>query len=85
MNDSMINPPITELLEKVDNRYRLVTVTSRRARQIIENQEVLLPEEEIEELGVEDVKDKPLTIAINEVNEGFVTYEDLDPAGGDEE
>lgn len=85
MNDSMINPPITELLEKVDNRYRLVTVTSRRARQIIDNQEVLLPEEEIEELGVEDVKDKPLTIAINEVDEGLVTYEDLDPAGGDEE
>ena len=36
MNNSMINPSIVELLNKVDNRYTLVTVTAKRARQLIE-------------------------------------------------
>lgn len=75
MNDSMINPPITDLLEKVENRYRLVTVTAKRARQIIDNQDVLLTEEERAKIGVNDVKDKPLTVAINEVNDDLITYE----------
>ena len=38
MNNSMINPSIVDLLEKVDNRYSLVVATSKRARQIIEGQ-----------------------------------------------
>lgn len=75
MNDSMINPPITDLLEKVENRYRLVTVTAKRARQIIDNQEVLLTEEEQKQIGVNDVKDKPLTVAINEVNDNLISFE----------
>ncbi len=41
MNNSMINPSITELLEKVEDRYSLVIVTSRRARQIIDGSEPL--------------------------------------------
>ena len=32
----MVKPSVQELLEKVDNRYRLVIVTSKRARQIAE-------------------------------------------------
>lgn len=65
MNNSMINPSIVELLEKVDNRYSLVIVTSKRARQVIDGAE--------EYVKVDS--NKPLTVAINEVNEGFVTYE----------
>ena len=30
----MVKPTVSELLTKVDNRFRLVTVTSKRARQI---------------------------------------------------
>ena len=30
----LVKPTVLELLEKVDNRFRLVTVTSKRARQI---------------------------------------------------
>ena len=65
MNNSMINPSVVDLLKKVDNRYSLVIVTSKRARQIIEGSEALIKSE----------KNKPLTIAINEVNQGDVTYE----------
>lgn len=77
MNDSMINPPITDLLEKVENRYRLVTVTAKRARQIIDNQEVLLEEDVQNKIGVVDVKDKALTVAINEIDEDLITFETI--------
>jgi DNA-directed RNA polymerase subunit omega len=36
MNNSMINPSIVSLLEKVDNRYSLVVVTAKRSRQLID-------------------------------------------------
>jgi DNA-directed RNA polymerase subunit omega len=61
----MINPSIMDLLKKVDDRYSLVIVTSKRARQIIDGSEPL----------VATKSKKPLTIAINEVNEGEVGYE----------
>ena len=58
MNNSMINPSIMVLLQKVDDRYSLVIVTSKRARQLIDGREPL----------VVTKSKKPLTIAINEVN-----------------
>ena len=64
MNNSMINPSVIQLLEKVDNRYSLVIVTSRRARQIIDGNQPL----------TSNSSKKPLTIAINEVNEGLISY-----------
>lgn len=66
MNNYMINPSIVDLLEKVENRYSLVIVTSKRARQLIDGDEA--------KVKVENAF-KPLTIAINEVNEGKVSYE----------
>ncbi|GLC32766.1 DNA-directed RNA polymerase subunit omega [Clostridium omnivorum] len=65
MNSSMINPSIVDLLEKVDNRYSLVVITSKRARQLIEGEKPLT---------LVDIN-KPLTIAINEVNSGEITFE----------
>ncbi|MGG7143749.1 DNA-directed RNA polymerase subunit omega [Clostridium nigeriense] len=65
MNNSMINPSVMDLLKKVDDRYSLVMVTSKRARQLINGSKPL----------VETKSKKPLTIAINEVNEGEVGYE----------
>lgn len=65
MNSSMINPSIVELLNKVDNRYSLVVITSKRARQLIEGDKPLT---------LVDIN-KPLTIAINEVNSGDITFE----------
>lgn len=66
MNNYMINPSIVDLLSKVENRYCLVTVTSKRARQLIDGDEAMVKVQEAY---------KPLTIAINEVNEGKVSYE----------
>jgi DNA-directed RNA polymerase subunit omega len=33
-HDSMVNPPIEELLDKVESKFALVTLAARRARQI---------------------------------------------------
>ena len=64
MNNSMINPSVVDLLTKVEDRYSLVIVTSRRAREIIDGKPTLT-----------NVKSKkPLTLAVNEVFEGTVTY-----------
>lgn len=67
MTNSMINPSIVDLLEKVDNRYSLVIVTSKRARQIIKGDRPLI------NLN----SNKALTIAINEVDKGEISYENL--------
>ncbi|ACD22276.1 MULTISPECIES: DNA-directed RNA polymerase subunit omega [Clostridium] len=66
MNNSMINPSIVDLLTKVGDRYSLVILTSKRAREIIEGAEPLTKVD----------SHKPLTIAINEVNEDIVKYEE---------
>jgi DNA-directed RNA polymerase subunit omega len=63
----MINPSIVDLLQKVDNRYSLVIVTSKRARQIIDGAEPYVKVD----------SNKPLTVSINEVNDGFVKYEQV--------
>lgn len=65
MNNSMINPSIVDLLNKVDNRYSLVVITSKRARQIIDGSKPLIDTE----------RTKPLTVAINELYVGEITYE----------
>lgn len=67
MNNSMINPSVMDLLNKVDDRYSLVTITSKRARQLIDGRNPL----------VETKSKKALTIAIKEVNEGEVSYEEI--------
>ena len=65
MNNSMINPSMVDLLKKVDNRYSLVVAASKRARQLIEGKEPLI--------NVDSTK--PVTIAINEINEGAIETE----------
>lgn len=67
MNDSMINPAINDLLSKVDNRYSLVVVTARRARQIIDGAEPLADIDST----------KPVTIAIHEINKDKIIYESV--------
>jgi len=60
----MTEPPIGELLEKVDCRYTLAVEASKRAREIIAGGLPLI-----------DTKDSnPLTIAIEEINRGLITY-----------
>ena len=56
----MLYPAMNKLTSYVPNRYMLVNVVARRARQIAEN---------AEEIG-EHMDEKPVTMAINEVAEG---------------
>ena len=65
MNNSMINPSVVDLLKKTRDRYSLVILTSKRARQIIEGSEP--------KISVDS--NKPLTIAINEIDEDAFEFE----------
>lgn len=60
----MIDPPIGELLKKVDCRYTLAVEASKRAREIIGGAMPLIDTKET----------KPLAIAIEEINRGLITY-----------
>ncbi|MCX7842691.1 MAG: DNA-directed RNA polymerase subunit omega [Clostridia bacterium] len=60
----MIEPPIGSLMEKVDSRYTLVVAAAKRARQITDGANKL----------TKCSSDKPVTIAISEINEGKITY-----------
>ncbi len=60
----MIDPPIGELLEKVDCRYTLAVEAAKRARELIAGSMPL----------IETKETKPLSIAIDEINRGLITY-----------
>ena len=60
----MIEPPIGELLEKVDCRYTLAVEASKRARELIGGSLPLIDTRET----------KPLSIAIEEINRGLINY-----------
>ena len=58
----MVKPTVKELLTKVDNRFELVVVTAKRAREIANGQEILTDVDE----------ESPVTLAANEIAEGKV-------------
>ena len=62
----IIYPAMNELMEKVDCKYTLVVLASRRARQLVSGDAPLI--EQTEEM-------KPVTMAVNEIYEDKVTYE----------
>lgn len=62
----MVKPTVKELLTKVDNRFALVIVTAKRARQIAEGENILIDTDE----------EAPVTIAANEISEGKVTVKE---------
>jgi len=70
--EGITNPPIDELLSKVDSKYALVIYGAKRARQINAYYEAL-GEGHFENVGplVEaDSTDKPLSVALREINDG---------------
>ena len=75
--DGIINPPIDELLEIVDSKYRLVILAAKRARQInayySQLGEGLL--EYVGPLVETRVQEKPLSIALREAREGLLKVE----------
>ena len=69
------NPPIDELLERADSKYALVLYSAKRARQInayyAQLQEGLL--EFVGPLVDSEMHEKPLSIALREIDQGLLT------------
>jgi len=72
--EGITNPPIDELLEKVDSKYSLVIFAAKRARQInayySQLGEGLL--EYVGPLVETHVHEKPLSVAMREINAGLL-------------
>ena len=81
---SLMEPRIEQLMEKVDSKFTLVTLSAKRARQINDYYNQLG-----EGLGrivppqVTSVSRKPLSIALEEISAGKITYVPIVP-GEDE-
>ncbi len=58
----MVKPTVAQLLTKVDNRFKLVIATSKRARQIAEGYEIL----------VKTNDEAPVSIAADEIMAGKI-------------
>jgi DNA-directed RNA polymerase subunit omega len=85
-NDSMVNPPIEELLDRVDSKFSLVTLAARRARDINsyfghlgDNQGKLVPPQ------VTSVARKPLSIGFEEIAADKIVAIRPDPEAAEDE
>ena len=74
-HDTMMNPPIEDLLDTVDSKFSLVTLAARRARQINsyfnqlgEGLGAIIPPQ------VTSVARKPLSIALEEIAAEKITF-----------
>ena len=80
--EGITNPPIDELLTKVDSKYRLVLFAAKRARQINayygQLNEGLL--ENVGPLVETRPQEKPLSIAMREIDKGLLTAEPTPPS-----
>ncbi len=63
----MLNPSFSELDEISESRYEIVMLVAKRARDIIDGAEPLIPVRKDE---------KPVTVAIEEVMEGKVVIDE---------
>ena len=79
--EGITHPPIDDLLEIADSKYSLVIYASKRARQInayySQLGEGLL--EYVGPLVETHVQEKPLSIALREINAGVLTAEPFEP------
>lgn len=80
--EGMTNPPIDDLLSIAGSKYQLVVYAARRARQInayyAQLGEGLL--ENVGPLVDTHLQEKPLSIAMREINEGLLTIKHVDEA-----
>ena len=78
--EGITNPPIDELLAATDSKYGLVIYAAKRARQInayySQLGEGLL--EYVGPLVPTHVQEKSLSVALREVNESMLTFEQLE-------
>jgi DNA-directed RNA polymerase subunit omega len=81
----MMDPPIEELLDRVDSKFTLVALASKRGRQINsyfnqlgEGLGAIVPPQ------VTSVARKPLSIALEEIKEAKIGFERPAEDGGEE-
>jgi len=78
--EGITNPPIDDLLKAADSKYALVIYAAKRARQInayySQLGEGLL--EYVGPLVETHVQEKPLSVAMREINEGLLVAEPID-------
>lgn len=80
MPEGITNPPIDELLQAADSKYALVIYAAKRARQInayySQLGEGLL--EYVGPLVETHVQEKPLSVALREINAGLLSSEPIE-------
>ena len=83
---TMMDPPVEDLLSKVDSKFTLVTISARRGRQINsyfnqlgEGLGAIVPPQ------VTSVSRKPLSIALEEIAADKIRYKRIEPAEDAEE
>jgi len=83
-NNTLMDPPIEDLLDKVDSKFTLVALSAKRARQINsyynqlgEGMGMVVPPQ------VTSVSGKPLTIAFEEISASKATYHRIEPGEED--
>lgn len=82
MSEGITQPPIDDLLDQVDSKYRLVLFAAARARQI-NNYYARAAGSIMQNVGplVQCRADeKPLSIALREIQEHQLEYVEIDPA-----
>ncbi len=70
----MARVTVEDCLDNVDNRFELVLLASKRARQLAAGKEPLVPWE----------NDKPTVVALREIGEGLITKDILDEVSAQE-
>ena len=77
---TMMDPPIEELLQRVDSKYTLVSLAAKRGRevnsyfnQLGEGLGSIVPPQ------VTSISRKPLSIALDEISAGKITYHRVSP------
>ncbi len=83
---TMMDPQIEDLLERVDSKFTLVTLSARRARQINsyfnqlgEGLGAIVPPQ------AATVSRKPMSISLEEISADKITYRRFDPAEATED
>jgi DNA-directed RNA polymerase subunit omega len=66
---------VEDCLERVDNRFDLVLLATKRARQIAEGVDPLVPMD----------NDKPTVVALREIADGLITSANIEPEPEPEE
>ncbi|MET0066524.1 MAG: DNA-directed RNA polymerase subunit omega [Candidatus Thiodiazotropha sp.] len=71
----MARVTVEDCMDYVDNRFDLVLLATKRARQLVNGVEPLLPWE----------NDKPTVMALREIAEGLVSHKDVEPVREEED